>query len=132
MDNQFCNPEVWGGIECTINRVRNEYFDQLTYSGHYDRPEDIDRLAELNIKKIRYPILWEKHQPEKDSIPDWTWISGQLEKIRSHKIEVIAGLVHHGSGPAFTRLTDRKFPAYCRTMPGRWRNSSPGSIITHR
>src|SRR6185312_15456718 len=27
--------EVWGGIECTINRVNDQYFDQLGYAGHY-------------------------------------------------------------------------------------------------
>jgi len=26
--------ELWGGIECTINRVDDQFFDQLQYSGH--------------------------------------------------------------------------------------------------
>jgi dTDP-4-dehydrorhamnose reductase len=41
---------------------------------------------------------------------DWTWISRQLQEIRSKNIEPIAGLVHHGSGPAFTNLLDKNFP----------------------
>lgn len=107
---QYCNPEVWGGIECTINRVKNNFFDQLHYSGHYYREEDIEHIAELGIKKLRYPILWEKHQPEKDQIIDWSWTTKQLNKIKEKSIAIIAGLVHHGSGPAYTDLTDENFP----------------------
>lgn len=103
-------PELWGGIECTINRVQDQFFDQLHYSGHYQRPSDIAQLAETGIKKIRYPILWEKHQPEKDAVIDWQWTTGQLEQLREHNIDVIAGLVHHGSGPLFTNMLDESFP----------------------
>src|SRR5215218_5083177 len=112
MRNQEHNkvPELWGGIECTINRVQNNFYDQLAYSGHYKRPDDLGQLAETGIKKIRYPILWEKHQPQKDSVINWQWISGQLNELQSRNIEVIAGLVHHGSGPAFTNLLDENFP----------------------
>jgi dTDP-4-dehydrorhamnose reductase len=110
MDKQYCNPEIWGGIECTINRVRNEYFDQLDYSGHYNRPGDIEKIAELGITKLRYPLLWEKHQPSLEADIDWTWSENQLSKIRELNVDVIAGLVHHGSGPAFTRLDDPEFP----------------------
>ena len=107
---QYCNPEVWGGIECTINRVRNNFFDQLHYSGHYYREDDIEQIAQLGIKKLRYPILWEKHQPEKNEHIDWIWITNQLKKIKEKNIDVIAGLVHHGSGPVYTSLADEKFP----------------------
>ena len=50
--------EVWGGIECTCNRVSDTYFDQLQYTGHYERDEDIDLFANLGISRMRYPILW--------------------------------------------------------------------------
>ena len=106
----YCNPEIWGGIECTINRVNDHFFDQLQYAGHYNRPDDIDILAELGIKKIRYPVLWERHQPEKDRTIDWSWIEKQLTAIKEKGIDVIAGLTHHGSGPAFTNLADPQFP----------------------
>jgi dTDP-4-dehydrorhamnose reductase len=82
----------------------------LVYSGHYHRPGDLDRLADVGITKIRYPILWEKHQPQKDTDIDWRWITGQLQQLQNRNIEVIAGLVHHGSGPAFTHLLDDAFP----------------------
>lgn len=106
----YYNPEIWGGIECTINRVKNNFFDQLQYSGHYYREDDIEHLAGLGIKKLRYPVLWEKHQPEKGGSIDWTWITRQLKKIREKNLDVIAGLVHHGSGPAYTHLADENFP----------------------
>ncbi|MFL5810338.1 MAG: family 1 glycosylhydrolase, partial [Flavisolibacter sp.] len=112
MDKQipYCNPEIWGGIECTINRVDNNYFDQLDYAGHYNRDTDVKTIAELGIKKLRYPVLWEKHQPVKNAVIDWSWTEKQLSEIREHGIDVIAGLVHHGSGPAFTKLSDKNFP----------------------
>ena len=103
-------PELWGGIECTINRVQDQFLDQLDASGHYRRPDDLAQLADTGIRKIRYPILWEKHQPQKDSIIDWAWTSRQLQELQDRKIDVIAGLVHHGSGPAFTNLLDDNFP----------------------
>jgi dTDP-4-dehydrorhamnose reductase len=105
-----CNPEVWGGIECTINRVQDVFRDQLFYSGHYSRPGDIERFAELGIKKLRYPLLWEFHQPVANKPIDWGWTEKQLTSIRKKHIKPIVGLVHHGSGPAFTDLTDPDFP----------------------
>ena len=107
---RFCSPEVWGGIECTINRIQDVFRDQLLYSGHYTRLGDIERFAELGIKKLRYPLLWEFHQPAETNIIDWSWAEKQLGSIRKKHIKPIAGLVHHGSGPAFTDLTDPDFP----------------------
>ncbi len=68
MDTKFlyCKPEIWGGIECTINRVKNNYRDQLQMAGHYSREGDIERFAELGIRKLRYPVLWEYHQSGSD------------------------------------------------------------------
>jgi hypothetical protein len=41
--------EVWGGIEYTRNRVRDCYFDQMEFSGRFDRTGDLDHIAELGI-----------------------------------------------------------------------------------
>src|SRR4051794_9435915 len=106
---QYCKPEIWGGLECTINRIENRYRDQLLYTGHYRRSQDIDAFASLGIKALRYPVLWERHQSWPDGAIDWQWITRQLGKIREHGIVPIAGLVHHGSGPRFTDLLDDKF-----------------------
>lgn len=102
--------ELWGGIECTINRIHQEFNDQLDYAGHYRRPGDVDLLAETGIKKIRYPVLWEKHQPQQAAVIDWSFTEERLNAFRQKGISVIAGLVHHGSGPAFTNLADPQFP----------------------
>lgn len=110
VQNQKEFPELWGGIECTINRVGDSFLDQLECSGHYNRPGDIPQLIETGIKKIRYPLLWEKHQTQPDSVIDWRWIRGQIQQFQDNNVEVIAGLVHHGSGPAFTNLHDDNFP----------------------
>ncbi|MDB5191394.1 MAG: dTDP-4-dehydrorhamnose reductase [Segetibacter sp.] len=101
--------ELWGGIECTINRVNDTYMDQLDLAGHYNRPEDITRFAELGIKALRYPIIWEKHQPGKDDAIDWKESNDRLEEIKRNGIKPIVGLVHHGSGPLYVDFFDNSF-----------------------
>jgi len=107
---KITRPEVWGGIESTINRVGDQYKDQLEYSGHYQRHGDIREFANLGISSIRYPVLWERHQKDKDSKITWDWTAGQLKAIRAAGLNPIVGFVHHGSGPPFTHLLDPGFP----------------------
>lgn len=107
--NHISRLELWGGFECTINRMNDDFIDQFHHTGHYTREEDIDLIAGLGIKTLRYPILWELHQPEINSNINWSWAKKQLTKIRSHDIEPIVGLIHHGSGPSFTNLLDDNF-----------------------
>ena len=103
------NPEIWGGIECTINRINDSFLDQLEYANHYQRDNDLSLIAGLGIKTLRYPVLWERHQPRIDEAIDWTWTEKQLATLTHHGIKPIVGLVHHGSGPAFTNLLDDNF-----------------------
>lgn len=103
-------PELWGGIECTINRVGDDFRDQLADGGHYNRNGDIEAFAALGIKKMRYPILWEHHQPDAHGIIQWYETSKQLATLSEHSITPIAGLLHHGSGPPHTDLLDKAFP----------------------
>ncbi|HUR11094.1 MAG TPA: family 1 glycosylhydrolase [Flavitalea sp.] len=122
MDTNFPyynSPEVWGGIECTINRVNDTYVDQLKCSGFYDRENDIDLIASLGIKKLRFPILWELHQPQPGQIIDWTWAGKQLNRIRGKGIDPIVGLLHHGSGPSYTDLADPQFPFLLQEYAGQ-------------
>ena len=100
--------EIWGGIECTINRVGDQYFNQLDYQGHYQRKGDLQLLAELGIKKLRYPVLWEKHQSA-SSVLNWGETEENLIELKARGIEVIAGLVHHGSGPEYAKINDNNF-----------------------
>ena len=102
------NPELWGGIECTINRINDSFFDQLEYAKYYTR-DDLGLVADLGIKTFRYPVLWEHHQPELNQEIDWGRTEKELDFLRQNDITPIAGLVHHGSGPAYTSLLNENF-----------------------
>jgi dTDP-4-dehydrorhamnose reductase len=101
--------ELWGGLECTVNRVRDDYFNQLDRNGHADRLDDIARFAGLGIRMIRYPVLWESTAPEGLDKADWSWTDERLPALRDAGVTPIAGLVHHGSGPRHTSLLDPAF-----------------------
>ena len=101
--------EIWGGIECSINRVSDIYFDQLDFSGHYKREADIELIAELGFKKLRYPVLWEKHQPRENSEVNFDFAGAALTKLKSLGVEPIVGLVHHGSGPGYAPIQSDRF-----------------------
>jgi len=101
--------ELWGGLECTVNRVRDDYFHQLDRNGHADRLDDIDRFAALGIRAIRYPVLWERTAPDGIDKADWSWSDARLTALRDHGVTPIAGLIHHGSGPRHTSLVDPAF-----------------------
>ncbi len=101
--------ERWCGIECTVNRVGNHFNDQLRRSGHQDRPEDLDRIAALGFASIRYPVLWERVSPDTPDAADWSWCDERLGHLDRLGLRVIAGLVHHGSGPRYTNLLDDGF-----------------------
>lgn len=102
--------ELWGGLECTVNRVQDEYFSQLDRNGHALRNCDIQRFAGLGIRAIRYPILWERTAPEGLDKADWSWPDERLPALRDAGVTPIAGLIHHGSGPRDTSLLDPAFP----------------------
>ena len=101
--------ELWGGPECTVNRVGGALRDQLRESGHDDRVEDLDLFARLGITAIRYPILWERVAPDRPDKHDWAWSDARLLRLRQLNIRPIAGLVHHGSGPLYTDLLADSF-----------------------
>src|SRR3954468_19058291 len=101
-------PEVWGGVECTVNRVCDQYYDQIERNGHDRRPADLDLIAELGISALRYPVLWENHYGKS---VDWSRADQRIRRLRELEIEPIIGLVPHGSGPPHTSLLDPQFPA---------------------
>ena len=112
MTTRRAMPELWAGVECTVNRVGNRYFDQLERGGHAwpERIEDLDRFAALGITALRYPVLWERVAPESLDAPDWSWTDARLARLRELGVRPIAGLLHHGSGPRYTDLLDPAFP----------------------
>jgi len=102
--------ELWGGVECTIVRVGDDFRDQTAETGHDKRPGDIDIMADMGITTVRYPILWEAIAPERPDKLDFSWADERLEMLRERGINVIGGLLHHGSGPKYTELLDPDFP----------------------
>ncbi|MGI9105170.1 MAG: family 1 glycosylhydrolase [Pyrinomonadaceae bacterium] len=116
--------ELWAGVECTVNRVGDEYYDQLERSGHASRPEDLDLFAELGVRAMRYPVLWERTAPDGLQRADWAWADARLTRLREHSVRPIVGLLHHGSGPRHTSLVAPNFPnelaIYARAVAERY------------
>jgi dTDP-4-dehydrorhamnose reductase len=102
--------EVWAGLECTRNRVGEKYYDQCEKNRHYQRPSDFDLFADLGVEKIRYPCLWERVSPKNCLERDWSILDYSLEELRRKQITIVAGFLHHGSGPVYTDLMDPKMP----------------------
>lgn len=117
-------PELWAGVECTVNRVGDSYSDQLERSGHALRIKDLARLAELGVRRLRYPILWERTAPNGLNNIDWSWPDERMEELQRLGLTPIVGLVHHGSGPRYTNLLDPEFPEklanYAKTVAQRY------------
>ncbi len=104
--------EMWGGVECTINRVRNVYFDQLERSGHRARIEaDLELFASMGLRKLRTGFHWE-HVEAGDG---WGSLDRTMSAMDSLRMSPIAGLVHHGSGPRWTSLLHPEFPVKLAT-----------------
>jgi dTDP-4-dehydrorhamnose reductase len=112
--------ELWAGPECTVNRVGDRYLDQLARSGHDRRLDDLDRIAELGVRAVRYPVLWERAARD----DHWAWADERLARIRGLGMKPIVGLVHHGSGPPDTSLVADDFPerlaAYAGAVAARY------------
>ena len=102
--------ELWGGIECSVVRIHDRFRDQVVETGHRDRPEDLDAVARLGIRTLRFPILWETVAPDDPDSCDWSWHDARLAHLDRLGIRPIAGLTHHGSGPRYTSLLDPAYP----------------------
>ncbi len=123
------NPEtpklaLWGGIECTVNRIGDTYQDQLRRNGHHHRSSDLAAIADLGIQTLRYPLLWERTAPARPDQFDWHWADERLKQLRSLAIRPILGLVHHGCGPAYATFErpafERELPRYARAVAERF------------
>lgn len=101
---------IWAGAEYSVVRVFDSIYDQLAQSGHEERLNDLNLFADLNIRTIRYPLLWEKFAQDEKLF--FKLHDQRLERLQQLDIKPIAGLLHHGSGPFFTDLYDLDFPKY--------------------
>ena len=116
--------QLWAGPECTVNRLGDRYRDQLELTGFAHRLDDLDRLAQLGVRCVRFPVLWERTAPLAEGQYDWRWSDQRLQRLRELQVSPIVGLMHHGSGPAYTNLLDAHFPrrlaAYARAVAERY------------
>ncbi|HEX8513438.1 MAG TPA: family 1 glycosylhydrolase [Allosphingosinicella sp.] len=101
--------ELWGGYECTVNRVGDQWFDQTPRTGHQERIEDLQLFAELGMRSLRYPALWERISPNDPEARDFAWTDERLAEIRRLGMDPILTLCHHGSGPHYTSLIEDSF-----------------------
>jgi dTDP-4-dehydrorhamnose reductase len=103
--------EVWGGIECTRVWIGDVTRDQLDVTGHARREDDLDRLAELGVQGVRYPVLWDRVAPNGLADADWSWPDRRLARLRELGIRPVVGLLHHGPGTRGATYLDPDFPA---------------------
>lgn len=101
--------QLWGGAECSMVRIGDRLRDQLADTGHDRRAGDLDLIAGLGIKTLRYPVLWEKIRYGMADA-DWSWPDARLKRLRELGIAPIAGLLHHGFGPQPEMVLDPQFP----------------------
>lgn len=116
--------QLWAGPECTVNRLGDRYRDQLELTGFANRLDDLDRLAELGVQCVRFPLLWERTAPLAPGQYEWQWSDLRIERLRALNVTPIVGLMHHGSGPRYTDLLDPRFPRrlaeYARAVAERY------------
>lgn len=101
--------ELWGGYECTVNRVQDRWNDQTLCSGHEHRPGDLALFASLGIRSLRYPALWERMSPDSPETCDFRWTDERVPELRRLGLNPILTLCHHGSGPHYTSLLHDNF-----------------------
>lgn len=105
---------IWGGVECTYNRVHDTYFDQTEFSGHAERLSDFQMIAALGIQTLRFGLLWDRHV----RTGSWDWTDRCIHSMQASGIRPIAGLLHHGSGPPHTDLLAADFPEQLAEFAG--------------
>jgi dTDP-4-dehydrorhamnose reductase len=116
--------ELWGGHECSLIRTHDSYTDQTVLQGHEHRLGDLHLFAELGLKVLRYPVLWERVSPGDPDERDWRWSDERLRELKRIGIRPLVGLTHHGSGPRHTNLLDEGFApglaAHARAVAERY------------
>ena len=82
--------ELWGGIECTVNRVGDRYMS-IRSSGLVISSGSTISIASptLVCKALRYPVLWERVVPTDPAQPDWSWTDARLARLRGSAVRPI-------------------------------------------
>ncbi len=100
-------------------QVGDGFRDQFRETGHHDRLSDLEAVAALGIRTLRYPVSWERVAPDHPEECDWSWPDARMAELRRLGVAPILGLVHHGSGPRRTCLLDPFFPERLAEFAGR-------------
>ena len=111
--------ELWGGAECTINRVGNVFINQSQMTGHDQRLSDLDLFHALGITALRTPILWEDYAAQSDPQSWWAKQEQKLNHMRRLGITPILTLMHHGSGPHPMHLLHPQFADHFTAFAAR-------------
>jgi dTDP-4-dehydrorhamnose reductase len=117
--------QIWGGLECTLNRVGDRYINQCEKNGHIERLSDLKLFHDLGIQNLRYPCLWELVAPKDLDHCNWDFLDERLGELRKLGQNFIAGFLHHGSGPYYTSLIDPDFPEKFATYARHFINRYP-------
>lgn len=104
------------GIEDTFisepSRRTGRTLDEYELTQHDRRwREDLDRIARLDVRSIRYGLPWYRIQPEPERF-DWAWADSVMERLGALGIEPIVDLVHYGCPRWMPRaFLDPDYPA---------------------
>lgn len=107
--------QLWGGVECTVNRVGDQWVDQMERCGHHGRLDDLELIHSLGLRTLRYGLHWERFC----RAGSLEIFAQPLSRMQRLGINPIAGLVHHGSGPDGTDLLDPRFGEKLASYAGR-------------
>jgi len=75
-----------GGVECTVNRVGDQYFDQLERNGA-TRIDDLDLFASLGANPV--PSAMGRIAPDGLEQANWSWADERLGRLRELGIRPI-------------------------------------------
>lgn len=94
-------PFVWGvGIENTFvpqTRRGHRSLDEYALMGHYHHwRADIDRIASLGVRAVRYGIPWYQVNPRSGQF-DWSWLDQVVPHLVQSGLTPIIDLVHFGT-----------------------------------
>ncbi len=114
--------ELWGGVECSHVTINGAVCDQQVETGFLFRDDDLDRVAELGIRTLRYPLLWA--HVEGDEERAFAFHAARLARLEHLGITPIVGFLHHGNGPGGLKPGDdgfvERFAAFAEKMIRRF------------
>ncbi|HET6583525.1 MAG TPA: hypothetical protein VFG69_08755, partial [Nannocystaceae bacterium] len=100
--------ELWAAAASSAFLVDDRWIDRARQTGHHERLDDLDRLAALGARRVRFPVAWPRVASSSTSAPDWRWSDVRLGRLGELNVGAIVGLLD-GSAPAHLDPSDAKF-----------------------